>query len=80
MAQWIERHYSNLRNQLPFPIKFFNFFNSGVAKTSNYPLTDSRLPSAAGQVGRGSLKSSNPLPPETIEKATGEAGQTYQTP
>ena len=42
-------------------------FDSGVAKTSNYPLTDSRLPSAAGPVGRGSLKPSNPLPLMTIE-------------
>ena len=42
-------------------------WNSSVAKTSNYPLTDTGLPSAAGPVGRGSLKPSNPLPLMTIE-------------
>ena len=43
------------------------FCNSGVAKTSNYTLTDPVLPSAAGPVGHGSLKPSNPLPLITIE-------------
>ena len=41
--------------------------NSGIAKTSNYPWTDTGLPSAAGPVGHGSLKPYNPLPLMTIE-------------
>ena len=43
------------------------FCNSGVAKTSKYPLTDTGLLKAAGAVGHGSLKPSNPLPLMTIE-------------